>query len=116
TTFLEECVATLGLDRVSVRRGRAEDVAEAVQGDVVVARAVARLAKLLGWTLPLTRPGGQVLAVKGASVGEELAELGVTDDGRPQAPSRRWVRQGVESVELRSAGCGIIDPPATVVC
>lgn len=115
-TFLEECVAALGIDRVSVLRGRAEDVVDLVRGEVVVARALARLEKLLGWTLPLVAPGGRILAVKGASVGDELTELGVTTDPGTQTPHRRWVRRGVDSVELREAGCGIIDPPATVVC
>lgn len=116
TNFLDECVTELGVERVSVVRGRAEDVADTVRGDVVLARAVARLATLLGWTLPLTAPGGRILAVKGASVGAELDELGVTTDAGPQIPTRQWVRRSVDNVDLREAGCGIIDPPATVVC
>lgn len=116
TTFLEECVAALGVDQLTVRRGRAEELADEVRGDVVVARAVARLDKLLRWALPLTAPGGRVLAVKGARVGEELADLGATTEPGVQRPRQSWARRGVENIELREAGCGIIEPPATVVC
>jgi 16S rRNA (guanine527-N7)-methyltransferase len=71
TTFLSEVVAELGLPNVRVVRGRAVDVTETF--DVVAARAVADLGKLGSWCLPLVRPGGVMLALKGRSVDEELA-------------------------------------------
>lgn len=50
-TFLTETVEALGLgDRVRVERGRAEDCDETF--DVVTARAVAPLDRLLGWCTP----------------------------------------------------------------
>lgn len=76
TTFLEEVVANLGLDNVRVLRGRAEDKAvraEAGRFDVVTSRAVAPLAKLAAWSLPLVRPGGVMAALKGSSAAEEVA-------------------------------------------
>ncbi|GAB2910133.1 16S rRNA (guanine(527)-N(7))-methyltransferase RsmG [Rhodococcus aerolatus] len=76
-TFLGEVVAELGLgDRVRVVRGRAEDggVRRDVGGaDVVTSRAVAPLARLAGWCLPLARAGGRVVALKGASAADEVA-------------------------------------------
>ncbi|HEX3785255.1 MAG TPA: 16S rRNA (guanine(527)-N(7))-methyltransferase RsmG [Pseudonocardiaceae bacterium] len=72
--WLDEVVAELGLD-VFVRRGRAEegDVRRELCGaDVVTARAVAPLAKLAGWCLPLLRRDGWLVALKGASAAEEL--------------------------------------------
>jgi 16S rRNA (guanine527-N7)-methyltransferase len=76
-TFLGEVVEQLGLgSRVRVVRGRAEEkqVRLDVGGaDVVTSRAVAPLAKLAGWCLPLARDGGVMLALKGASAAEELA-------------------------------------------
>lgn len=89
TTFLAEAVEALGLDNVVVRRDRAEDVKDlAGSFDVVTARAVAPLERLLGWTFPLLRPGGRLLALKGSSAAEELAAagpvlaaLGITDAG-----------------------------------
>lgn len=72
--WLTEVVERLGLD-VRVVRGRAEEPAirrEVGGADVVTARAVAPLAKLAGWCLPLLAPGGTLLALKGESANEEL--------------------------------------------
>ncbi len=83
-TFLDEVVESLGLPGVTVLRARAEDVEETF--DVVTARAVAPLAKLASWCLPLVRPGGVLLALKGqtaeaevTSSREMLHKLGATD-------------------------------------
>jgi 16S rRNA (guanine527-N7)-methyltransferase len=73
--WLTEVVDDLGID-VRVLRGRAEepDTRRLVgQADVVTARAVAPLAKLAGWCLPLVAPGGSLMALKGESANEELA-------------------------------------------
>jgi 16S rRNA (guanine527-N7)-methyltransferase len=71
TTFLSEVVAELDVANVRVVRGRASDVSETF--DVVTARAVADLGKLGSWCLPLVRPGGVMLALKGQSAQEEVA-------------------------------------------
>lgn len=76
STFLTEVVRELGLENVTVIRGRAEErEVKATLGlvDVVTSRAVAPLGKLAGWSLPLVKPGGHMLAMKGASVYDELA-------------------------------------------
>ncbi len=70
TTFLTEVVDELGLTNAAVVRGRATDVADVF--DVVTARAVADLGKLGQWCLPLVRPGGVLLALKGESVADEV--------------------------------------------
>jgi 16S rRNA (guanine527-N7)-methyltransferase len=71
TTWLEEVVADLGLgSQVTVVRARAEDVSE--RYDVVTARAVAGLDKLGRWCMPLVRPGGVLLALKGRSASDEV--------------------------------------------
>lgn len=100
TVFLNEVVAELGLTNVRVVRGRAEDLADSLDADVVTARAVAPIVKLARWCLPLVRPGGVVLAMKGSTVEEELA------DGR-----RELSALGVEVAEVRSCGEGVVDPP-----
>ncbi len=78
TTFLTEAVEALAIsDRVRVVRGRAEDRAvRDATGDArwVVARAVAPLDRLVGWCFRLLAPGGTLLALKGASAEQELAE------------------------------------------
>lgn len=73
-TFLTEVKDALGLDNVTVIRGRAEDpeIRKADKVDVVTSRAVAPLGKLAGWSLPLAKVGGHMVAMKGASVGDEL--------------------------------------------
>lgn len=74
TTFLGETVGVLGLPNVEVVRGRAETLCGTRQFDVVTSRAVAALPVLLEWSLPLVEAGGVVLAMKGSSAPEELAE------------------------------------------
>lgn len=73
--FLTEVVADLGLESyVSVLRARAEEVARSGETyDVAVARAVAPLDRLAAWCLPLLRPGGRVLALKGERAAGEVA-------------------------------------------
>ena len=75
TTFLRDAATELGLD-VHVVNGRAEELRATLGGrfDVVTARAVARLDKLLGWTMPFLREGGLCYAIKGERWSEELAE------------------------------------------
>lgn len=76
--FLEEVIDELGVD-VRVIRGRAEEkvvIAEAGDSDVVTSRAVAPLAKLAGWSAPLLRDGGRMVALKGASAAEEIQRDG----------------------------------------
>ncbi|MGB8652842.1 MAG: 16S rRNA (guanine(527)-N(7))-methyltransferase RsmG [Mycobacteriales bacterium] len=71
-TFLSEAVASLGLTNTLVRRARAEELHGKVEVDVVTARAVAPVDRLAGWALPLLRPGGRLLALKGEQAGAEL--------------------------------------------
>jgi 16S rRNA (guanine527-N7)-methyltransferase len=75
SSFLLEAISDLGLaERVSVVRARAED--HFVRYDVVVARAVAPLDRLIGWCNPLRESGGILLALKGrnAAVERERAQ------------------------------------------
>jgi 16S rRNA (guanine527-N7)-methyltransferase len=70
--FLEEIVRELGLATVQVRRGRTDDVASGSIG-VAVARAVAPLGRLVTMTMPLLRPGGRLIALKGRNAQAEIA-------------------------------------------
>ena len=72
TTFLQEAVAELGLDRVEVVRGRAEELHGKRRFAVVTSRAVAPLDRLLGWSMPLVDPTGALVAMKGSSVADEI--------------------------------------------
>ncbi len=77
--FLEETARRLGLANVSVVNERAETVGHDRQRhreryDVVVARAVGRLAVLLELALPLVKVGGHLLAIKGRQAKQEIAD------------------------------------------
>ena len=74
TTWLEEAVQELGLDNVTVHRGRAQEVD--LRAPVVTARAVASLDKLVRWSFPLLEDDGRLLALKGEAAATELAEAG----------------------------------------
>lgn len=71
--WLHDAVERTGLTNVQVRRARAQELDGALEADAVTARAVAALEKLYGWTAPLVRDGGKILAMKGARAAEELA-------------------------------------------
>ena len=73
SNFLTEAIDELGLDdRVTVVRGRAEDADLHV--DVVVSRAVAKLATLINWTADLIVESGSLLALKGQSADDEVVK------------------------------------------
>lgn len=106
-TFLSETVNELGLG-VTVLRGRAEDrvvVAATGEADVVTARAVAPLAKLMGWCLPLAAVGGRVLALKGESAQAEL------DRDRTSV-----VHAGGGELTVLECGVDVLAVPTRMVC
>lgn len=73
-SWLREVADTLALPNVEVVRERAENLAGKRSFDVVSARAVAPLRKLIPWAMPLVKPGGSLLALKGARAEQEIAE------------------------------------------
>ncbi len=106
TDFLREVVDDLELDTIVVR-GRAEDqtVRQRVGDmDAVVSRAVSSLDKLTKWSMPLLRPGGRMLALKGERAADELDE-------------HRRVMQSLGAADAKVVMCGedYLSPPATVV-
>ena len=102
-TWLEEVGADRGLTNNSVVRARAEEL-ETGWADVATARAVAPLAKLSAWCLPLVRPGGVMLAIKGRSAPEELRE---TAHLLPKLGGVDW--------RIVEVGGDLLDEPTTVV-
>jgi len=103
--FLDEVVDELDLERVTVVRSRAEEY-RGPRFDAVTARAVAPLERLVRWTLPLCRPGGTLVALKGSSAQDELqgAEEALRKAGARSSRVRRlafspqW--SGVLAVEV----------------
>jgi 16S rRNA (guanine527-N7)-methyltransferase len=71
--FLHEAIDLLGLSNVDVIRAKSESIKGAYT--YVVARAVAPLPRLIETTWHLVKPGGSLLAIKGASVEGEITGL-----------------------------------------
>ena len=95
-------VEQLGLKNVSVLRARAEEVGEVY--DLVTARAVSALPKLLRLTVPLTRHGGAIIALKGGKAQEEVEE------------SRKLSKKlGISGFELIHTGAQFLAEPTMVV-
>lgn len=107
-TFLTEAVIDLGLtDRVTVLRARAEKVITTPNWtgvDIVTARAVAPMERLLGWTMPLLKPVGDLIALKGSSAQSEIDEAA-------QAISQYRVTE----ISVVTCGAGVVEPQTTVV-
>ncbi|HET6733921.1 16S rRNA (guanine(527)-N(7))-methyltransferase RsmG [Mycobacterium sp.] len=104
--FLREVIDDLDIS-VTVVRGRAEESTVRQQVgdmDAVVSRAVASLDKLTKWSLPLLRPDGRMLAIKGERADDEILE-------------HRRVMRALGAVDERVVRCGAdyLNPPATVV-
>lgn len=104
TTWLTGVITELALPNVTVHRGRAEEYAGRLAAPRVTARAVARLDKLVGWCRPLLEPGGTLVAMKGRSAAEELAE-----------DRAALVRHGLASAVVTAHGEEIVDEPVLTV-
>lgn len=88
--WLREVASRLELGNVEVVRGRAPEIG--LKADVVTARAVAGLEKLYRWTVPLLRPGGTLVALKGSRAAEEV-----------EASTKVGAQLGVSGVEVLTA-------------
>lgn len=104
TAWLEAVTGDLGLNNVTVRRARAEELHGELEADVVTARAVAALDKLARWCLPLVRPGGRLVAMKGSSAESEIAQA--------QNVLRRL---GALASTVHTCGVDLLETPTTVV-
>lgn len=102
--WLVEQVAILGLDNVSVIRARAEEISESVAFDQVTARAVAALSKLLPWTVPLVKYGGEILLLKGRSAEAEIAKA-----------AKVIRRYELDDIRVEEVGEGLDTEPTRVV-
>ncbi|NYI39945.1 16S rRNA (guanine(527)-N(7))-methyltransferase RsmG [Demequina lutea] len=70
--WLEEAATEIGLDNVTVRRARAEEVAGELEADALTARAVASIDKLVKWCLPLLSETGHMALLKGRTAVDEI--------------------------------------------
>lgn len=106
-TFLNEVVAELGLRSVEVVRGRAEALHGTATFDVVTARALAPLPRLLVWAMPLVSMSGELIAMKGSSAQEEIqqsrAELKRLRCGEPRVETLAGPDGGSTATVVRVA-------------
>ncbi|WP_353953825.1 16S rRNA (guanine(527)-N(7))-methyltransferase RsmG [Knoellia sp. S7-12] len=100
TDWLTATVTDLGLGNVTVHRGRAEEFIGVLSAPWVTARAVARIAKLARWCVPLLDGRGTVVAMKGRSAQEEL-----------DADRRELNKLGLVADAVTSHGSTVLDEP-----
>lgn len=100
TDWLTTTVTELELSNVTVHRGRAEEFIGALAAPFVTARAVARIAKLARWCVPLLDGRGTVIAMKGRSAQEEL-----------DADRRELNKLGLVADAITSHGSTVLDEP-----
>lgn len=93
--WLTEQIDVLGLENAEVLRGRAEEYHGAFEVDLVTARAVTALRKLVPLTAPLLRDGGEMLFLKGVSVESEI-----------DAAAKTLRKYRVTEIEVRELGVG----------
>lgn len=96
--FLHEVITEISLANVVVERKKALDYRG--KFDVVTARAVAPMDRLMAWSWHLLAPGGRILAMKGDRAAEELSAT----------PLSRYVGASGEILEatLPTGGCKVI--------
>lgn len=104
--WLHEVADRLDL-HLTIVRGRAEEREirrQLSEVDVVTARAVAPLARLAAWCLPLVRPDGLLLALKGVSANDEIERDRV-----------EVAKAGGVDPEVRLCGADLLETASTVV-
>lgn len=102
--WLNEQVAELGLDNVSVVRARAEEARLGEPLDQVTARAVSAFRKLLPLTAPLLRDGGELVLMKGAAAASEV-----------EAAGKEIRKYRVHDIEVLTLGEGVLSEVTRVI-
>jgi 16S rRNA (guanine527-N7)-methyltransferase len=100
TDWLTATVTDLELENVTVHRGRAEEFVGTLSAPWVTARAVARIAKLARWCVPLLEGRGTLVAMKGRSAQEEL-----------DADRRDLNKLGLVDATVTQHGTSILEEP-----
>jgi len=104
TGWLSGTVAELGLTNVTVHTARAESLWDRISAPWVTARAVSTIVQLAEWTLPLLRPGGTLLALKGSKATDELAQARTA-----------LTRLGAVDAAVLEVGGDVLDEPTRLI-
>ncbi len=102
--WLNEQVAELGLDNVTVLRARAEEAKLPHRLDQVTARAVSAFRKLLPLTAPLLRDGGELVLMKGAGAQAEV-----------DAATKEIRKYKVHDIVVETLGESVLDEVTRVI-
>ncbi|AUG28006.1 MULTISPECIES: 16S rRNA (guanine(527)-N(7))-methyltransferase RsmG [Microbacterium] len=102
--WLQEQKDELGLDNVAVVRARGEEWKGGAVLDAVTARAVSALRTLIPLTVPLLRPGGELILLKGVNAENEIA-----------AAEKAIRKYKLSDVRVEVVGEGIISEPTRVL-
>ncbi len=102
--WMDTVVKDLGLDNVRLLRARAEEAVDEVMADVVTARAVSALKKLLPLTVPLLADEGELLLLKGRSAETEI-----------EAATKAISKHKLAKPEILQLGGDLLEEPTTVV-
>ena len=103
SNWMLQVVEDLGLKNVRILRSRAEDATEQ-DFDIVTARAVAALDKLLKMCVPLLKPRGALIALKGSKAADEIANAKKLEQ-----------KLGISSFEILVCGEKFLSEPTSVV-
>jgi len=93
--FLAEAIEQLNLENVEIFHGRAEEIVGKAKFDIVTARAVAPLEKLVKLAMPLLHLNGFLLALKGEKANTELNEA-LAQIAKSNATSLGVMKLGLE--------------------
>ncbi|OJX64095.1 MAG: 16S rRNA (guanine(527)-N(7))-methyltransferase RsmG [Micrococcales bacterium 73-13] len=96
TDWLRAVAEELGIANVEVVRARAEEAPYVERLDQVTARAVSALRTLIPAVVPLVRPGGELILMKGARVEQER-----------EAAAKQIARARLANVEVLTLGEGL---------
>lgn len=102
--WLSSQVEELELANVTVKRARADEAGLEGSLDQVTARAVSALVKLIPWSAPLLKPGGELVLMKGAGAEREI-----------EAARKVIKRHRLRNIEVITLGAGVLNEVTRVV-
>jgi 16S rRNA (guanine527-N7)-methyltransferase len=102
--WLNDQISVLALDNVSVERARAEDARPLHRFDQVTARAVSAFRTLIPLTVPLLKPGGELVFMKGAGADAEI-----------QAAEKAIRKHRLSNVASMTLGTGVLRDETRVI-
>ena len=79
--FLREVSRETNLTNVTIINERIEKT-QGIESPIITARALASLAQLVEWSLPLLKPNGKMVFLKGADVEQEISALPLEYQGK----------------------------------